>query len=201
MEPALALFEHASIARGIRAGDAIAKRTPLAELRAGTVHPGKYLILAAGEVAEVEEAIDAASSAGPPETLVFLPAVHPEVVRAICGGRRPSAGEALGVIETRGVPAVLDFADAALKGAAVTLIKLALADGLGGKGYALFTGEVSDVEAAMEIGEERLGRSATEIVERAVIAQLDERMAENLAAPGELCERLPTVAELEQRRR
>lgn len=192
MAPALALIELASIACGIRAGDAMAKRTPLAALHAGTVHPGKYLILVTGAVAEVEEAIDAARGIGPVDDLVFLPAVHPEVVRALRGGRRAARGEALGVMETATVPAVLAFADAALKGAEVVLTKLALADGLGGKGYALLTGALHDVEAAMEIGEERIGDSAL-IVARAIIPQLDELMGDNLSAPGEFARRLPAA--------
>ncbi|MDY7095101.1 MAG: BMC domain-containing protein [Acidobacteriota bacterium] len=193
LEPALALLELASIAAGIRAGDAMAKRTPLSALRTGTVHPGKYLILAAGQVAEVEEALDAAEAVGTVDCRVFLPAVHDEVVRALCGGRRPHAGEALGVMETTTVPAILEFADAAVKGAEVSLTKLALADGLGGKGYALLSGAVYDIEAAMEIGEERLSRSS--VVERVVISQLDPLMAENLLAPGELFHRLPAAGE------
>ncbi|MCB1058174.1 MAG: BMC domain-containing protein [Acidobacteria bacterium] len=192
MEPALALLEFASIACGIRAADGMAKRTPLAALHAGTVHPGKYLVLVTGEVAEVEEAISAAREWGPVDDLVFLPAVHGEVVRALYGGRRERLGEALGVMETATVPAILEFADAALKGAEVVLTKLAMADGLGGKGYALVTGTLHDVEAAMEIGEERIGDSAR-IVARVVVPQVDERMIENLAAPGELALRLPAV--------
>jgi microcompartment protein CcmL/EutN len=39
------------------AGDAMAKRAPVAALHAGTVHPGKYLVLVSGEVAAVEEAL------------------------------------------------------------------------------------------------------------------------------------------------
>lgn len=197
LEPALALLEFCSIAAGIRAGDAMAKRTPLSALRTGTVHPGKYLILAAGQVAEVEEALEAAHGAGSPTSTVgcqvFLPAVHEEVVRALCGGRRSHAGEALGVMETTTVPAILEFADAAVKGAEVSLTKLALADGLGGKGYALLSGAVYDVEAALEIGEERLPRDS--VVERVVISQLDPLMAQNLLAPGELFHRLPAAGD------
>ena len=54
--PAIVLLEFDSIAAGILAGDAMAKRAPLDSLRAGTVQPGKYLVLAAGEVADVQEA-------------------------------------------------------------------------------------------------------------------------------------------------
>ncbi len=192
MEPALAMLEFPSIARGIRAGDAMVKRATLKALRCGTVHPGKYLILASGEVGEVEEALLAADEAGSSaiSARVFLPAVHDEVIRGLCGGRREARGGALGVVETRTVPAVLNFSDAALKGAHVDLSHLALADGLGGKGYALFSGEVFDVEAALELGEARLG-SDREIVGQILIPRLDPEMSANLERSGTFLDSLP----------
>jgi len=48
MEPAVGLLEFSSIARGIEAGDAMVKSAPLEVIRAGTVHPGKYLVLVGG---------------------------------------------------------------------------------------------------------------------------------------------------------
>ncbi|MCB1034719.1 MAG: BMC domain-containing protein [Acidobacteria bacterium] len=196
MEPALALLEFESIALGIRAGDAMAKRTPLKTLHCGTVHPGKYLVLAAGGVGEVEEAILAAEEAGPAaiSARVFLPAVHEEVVRGLCGGRRDPSGSALGVVETRTVPAVLDFTDAALKGAGVSLQQLALADGLGGKGYALLLGEVHDVEAAFASGLERLGGEG-DLVARVLIPQIRPEMLANLEGSGRFLEELPPPGE------
>ena len=51
IEPALALLEFSSIAAGIFAGDAMVKRAKLAVIHAGTVQPGRYLILIGGSVA------------------------------------------------------------------------------------------------------------------------------------------------------
>ncbi len=56
MHPAIVLLEFDSIAVGIEAGDSMAKRAPLQSLHAGSVQPGKYIILAGGEVGDVEEA-------------------------------------------------------------------------------------------------------------------------------------------------
>ncbi len=56
---ALGLLEFESIAAGIVAGDAMVKRAPVGSIRAGTVQPGKYLVLVSGEVADVQEALDA----------------------------------------------------------------------------------------------------------------------------------------------
>ena len=57
---AIALFEYDSIAAGIESGDDMVKRAPLEVIHAGTVHPGKYLVLVGGSVGDVEEALAAA---------------------------------------------------------------------------------------------------------------------------------------------
>ncbi len=185
MRPAILLLEFDSIARGIRAGDAIAKRAPLTTLHTGTVQPGKYLVLAGGEVAAVEEARLAGQLVASDALIdeLFLPDVHPDVVAAIVGERRQESGESLGVIETRTVAAVLRAADAGVKGAEVALLEVLLADGLGGKGYLLFGGTVSEVEAAVELGVASLPR-ANQLVASEVIAQLDPAMWTNLIEHG-----------------
>lgn len=183
MDPALALLEFDSIARGIEAGDAMIKRSPLQVLRAGTAHPGKYLVLVGGLTADVEEALEAGREIAGPDLVdvVYLPDVHPHVVAAIGGARREDPGEALGVVETRTVAASILAADAGVKAARVVLREVRLADGLGGKGYVLFGGPVAEVEAAVEAA---LGRieATDKALAHAVIARLHEGMEENLAA-------------------
>ncbi len=183
IQPALALLEFDSIAVGIAAGDAMVKRAPLDLLKAGTVQPGKYLVLIGGNVADVEEAIDAARSteSGSLVDVVFLPDVHPDVVASVAGARRSDEGEALGVIETTTVAAIIQAADAGVKGARVTLRELRMADGLGGKGYLLFGGSVADVEAGVAIGSARVSQ---QLVRNTVIAQLHSEMLDNLAVDG-----------------
>lgn len=183
IRPALALLEFDSIAAGIVAGDAMVKRAPLDIIRAGTVQPGKYLVLIGGQVADLEEAIDSARTAEGSRMvdIVFLPDVHPDVVAAVTGARLEGQGEALGIIETTTVAAIIQAADAGVKGARVTLRELRMADGLGGKGYLLFGGPVADVEAAVSIGSARV---PGELVRETVIAQLHREMLENLSADG-----------------
>lgn len=182
IEPALGLLEVESIAAGIEVGDAMAKRAPIEVLRAGTVHPGKYLVLVGGDVADVEEALEAGREIGGLSVRdeVFLPNIHPGVIEAIRGGRSASGGEALGVIETATVAATIKAADAGLKGAAVRILELRLADDLGGKGYLLFDGPISEVQAAVEIG--RGDIEGARGLNWRVIAQLHGEMADNLAA-------------------
>ncbi len=186
MRPALALLEFDSVARGIEAGDQMVKRAPIEVIRAGTVQPGKYLVLVAGEVADVEEAVAAGREIATMVDQVFLPDVHPDVTAAVKGARRTGGGEALGVIETRTVAAVIQAADAGVKGAHVTLAELHMADGLGGKGYLLFQGPVSEVEAAVEIG----SASVPEKVITVIIPQLHAEMGDNLFAAARFAERV-----------
>jgi microcompartment protein CcmL/EutN len=147
-------------------------------------------VLVGGAVADVEEALAAGRDVGGAcvRDVVFLPNVHPEVVAAMRGARREAAGEALGVIETATVASILEAADAGLKGARVRLLELRLADDLGGKGYLLFDGAVSDVEAAVEIGAGRIA-NAPGLASR-VIAQLHADMAHNLAADARFAARV-----------
>ena len=182
VEPALALLEFSSIATGIQAADAMVKRAPIDVIRAGTVQPGKYLVLVGGQVADVEDSLAAGREVGGVAVvdLVYLPHVHPEVVGAIAGGRVPQATDALGVVETTTVAAAIHAADAGIKGAEVRLIEVRLADGLGGKGIVLFSGLVADVEAAVEIGVGVLERPDL-LVRQVVIPQLHPEMWENVA--------------------
>ena len=182
VEPALALLEFSSIAAGIQAADAMVKRAPIDVIRAGTVQPGKYLVLVGGQVADVEESLAAGREVGGAAVvdLVYLPQVHPEVVGAIVGGRVPQVTDALGVVETTTVAAAIHAADAGIKGAEVRLVQVRLADGLGGKGIVLFSGLVADVEAAVEIGVGVLERPDL-LVRQVVIPQLHPEMWENVA--------------------
>jgi microcompartment protein CcmL/EutN len=194
MEPAVCLLEFSSIAKGIEAGDVMVKRAPLQVIRAGTVHPGKYLVLVGGLTADVEEAMEAGRGVGGPALvgMVFLPDVHPDVVASIGGTRREDAGEALGVIETPTVAATIDAADAGVKGARVTIRDLRLADDLGGKGYVLFGGELAEVEAAVGHGIARTSASGQEVT-HVVISQLHAEMRENLVADPRFGERARDV--------
>jgi microcompartment protein CcmL/EutN len=190
-DPALALLEFDSIAAGIMAGDAMVKTAPVARIVAGTVHPGKYLVLVSGAVGPVQAAGLAAGS-GAVVDHVYLPGVHPDVPASIAAARRPSRLDALGIVETASVAAAIQAADAGLKGAQVTLLELRLADGLGGKGLAFFGGTVTDVEAAMAIASDAIAEGG-HLVNAVVIPQLHDEMAANLVAASRFRSRIKSL--------
>lgn len=151
----LALIEVASIARGHRVADAMVKRAPVELLRCDAVSPGKLLVLVAGDVASVGEAFRAGLEVAGDAKLdaLYLPGAHAQLAGAIRGEAR--AGDvagvaALGVVETTTVAAAIVAADAAVKAAAVRLIEMQLARGIGGKAYFVLTGALDEVEAAVE---------------------------------------------------
>ena len=182
IQPAIALIEFSSIATGIKSADAMVKRAPIMVIKSGTVQPGKYLVLIGGEVADVEESLDAGKGTGASAIvdIVYLPHVHLQVVEALSGGRVPDLEDALGVIETTTVAAAIHAADAGIKGAVVKLLEVRLADGLGGKGIVLFSGLVHDVEAAIEIGVGVL-ETPDLLVQQVVIPQLHKEMWDNIS--------------------
>lgn len=183
--PALGLIELDSIAHGVLTGDAIVKAAPVASIHAGTVHPGRYLVMVAGDTASVEIALDIGQAVGGATVLdsVFLPDVHADVIGAIIRADQTAVSdeEAVGLLETATVATVIDAADAGVKAAGVTLATVRLADGLGGKGYLVLGGAVAEVEAAIESAVARVERT-DQLLYWVVIPQLADEMRENLAA-------------------
>ncbi len=181
--PALALLEFSSIAAGIEAGDAMVKRAPVSTIQSGTVQPGYYLVLVAGDVASVEVAVAAGRETGLAalRDMLFLPNVHPAVVAALGGQRQMAAEDALGIIETQTVASAIQAADAGVKGAEVALLQLRLADGLGGKGLVFFHGLVADVATAVSLS---AATAHNQLVRQMVIPQLHAEMWQNVNGNG-----------------
>lgn len=179
--PAIALIELSSIAAGAYAADRMVKRSPIELLHAGTVQPGKYLILIGGGTAEVEESYREGMQAAPAEIIdeVLLPQVHRGVVEALDGARIYADYESLVVLETSTIAAIIRATDAAVKGAVVEVAELRLGSGLGGRGLAILTGDRTDVEAAADIATKCLaGRSVT--LCHSIVSNVHEQFATQL---------------------
>ena len=158
MSPALALIEFKSVARGMLVTDAMIKKAPIKVLATHPICPGKYMVLFAGEVADVEESFMVGKTlAG--DMLVndfFLPYAHPEIIPALSATNAVEQFGALGIVETFSVASCLKAADLAAKEAPSKLVEIRLANGLGGKAYFVVTGELSDVEISVGKAKEYL---------------------------------------------
>ena len=171
---ALALLEFNTIAAGILASDLMVKCSPIALLRCGTIHPGRFLVLVGGSVASTEEAYTVGVQSGEADRAlsgsIFLGDVHPMLHDAVLGGRRGLVGDALAVVETHSSPALLAAVDAAVKSTPVILSEVRLGDDLGGHALALLSGDLTDAETALAICGERAG---DQLRARSLLPRLD----------------------------
>jgi microcompartment protein CcmL/EutN len=118
------------------------------------VAPGRYFALFAGEVEAVQSAVACAVEIGGASVLdqLVLASPHKSLLPVIRGKGTTEPLEAVGVIETLTMCSLILAADGAAKTGDVRLHEIRLAMGLGGKAFVVLTGEVSDVEAAVERG-------------------------------------------------
>jgi microcompartment protein CcmL/EutN len=152
LKTAIGLVETNSIALGVKAADAMLKTAAVELLLAEPTSPGKYLAVIGGDVAAVMASVEAGSAAagGALVDSLIIPNLHVQVMPAIKGEANPQHVNAIGVVETYTVAAAIRAGDAAVKTAAVELLELRMARGLGGKGFVTFTGDVGSVQAAVE---------------------------------------------------
>ena len=154
--PALGIIELTSIARGVLVADAMVKKAPVRILQSHPISPGKHIIVIAGEVAEVDESMQAGLAVAG-ATLVdrlFLPQAHAQLGPLVAGQAtlRSEPLEAVAVFETYSVASTVLAADAAAKAAEVTLLDMRLGQGLGGKGFFTMTGDLESIQAAADAG-------------------------------------------------
>ncbi|MBN1590132.1 MAG: BMC domain-containing protein [Pirellulales bacterium] len=147
------VIELSSIGIGYRIQDEMLKAASVELLIARTICSGKYLIVIAGSVSDVETAIDTGLRLADEAVIDHLTVanVHPSVFPALGQSVVLDVDDvgALGVVETFSGTSVLAGADAAAKAARVTVFRIHVAMALGGKGLCLMTGSVADVEAGV----------------------------------------------------
>jgi microcompartment protein CcmL/EutN len=146
-------IELSSIGVGYRVEDAMLKAAAVQVLVARTICSGKYFLIIAGSVSDVQSAVRAGIAAAGEAIIdhLVIPNVDPQVFPALGQSVVLDKGqaEALGVVETFSGVSIVSAADAAAKAAKVTLFRIHVAMALGGKGYLLMTGTVADVTAAV----------------------------------------------------
>ena len=99
----IGFIESSSIAAGIEATDAMMKMADVELLMTAIIPRGKYLIMIAGNVADVESSLRAGiqTTAGSLLDHFIIPNVHDELLPAIRGRVKVERMEAIGIIETK----------------------------------------------------------------------------------------------------
>lgn len=155
MRRALGMIELNSIARGIRVTDEMLKASQVDLVRSSTVCPGKYIVLIAGEVGEVEASMKVGEQLAAAYTVntLLIPNIHEQLVPALMGTTRVIKTEVLGVLEFYSIASAITAADTAAKAAQIQLIEVRIGYAIGGKGFVTLTGDVGAVKAAVAAAE------------------------------------------------
>jgi len=148
--PAIGLIELNSIARGILIHDLMAKRADIKVLQSNTICPGKYFVLIAGGVGEVEESMKIGLHYGQTAVVdsLFIQNISEAIFPAMVGATSNVDIDSVAIVQTFSVAAAVTLADMALKRAQVHLLDLRLAQGIGGKAYFILTGPLYEIEEA-----------------------------------------------------
>lgn len=151
---AIGMVEFNSIARGIYVADQMVKISDVEIATAAPTCPGKYIAIVYGDVAAVEASVKIGERMAEEFFVdsLLIPNVDAGVFPAITGATMPQRIQAVGIIESFSLATMIVCADAVLKTADVESIELRLGNGLGGKSYFTFTGDVAAVKAGNDAG-------------------------------------------------
>lgn len=154
MALAIGMVEFNSIARGIYAADQMVKISEVEIVTAATACPGKYIAIVNGDVAAVEDSVRIGEKTAEEFFVdsIVIPNVSPEVFPAITGATMPERIQAIGIMESFSLATMIIAADAILKAAELEPIELRLGNGLGGKAFFTFTGDVAAVQTGVDAG-------------------------------------------------
>jgi bacterial microcompartment shell protein len=166
----IGLIELTSIAAGFQVCDTMLKAANVELILSRSICSGKYMVMVRGEVGAVEAAVSAGTSLNRFSIIdsFVIPNLHESVFPAISGSTKVEALEALGILESFSVAALIEGADAAVKAANVQLIEIRLAMALGGKAFVTLTGNVAAVESAIDAGAQIVGQKGM-LVNKVVI--------------------------------
>jgi microcompartment protein CcmL/EutN len=175
----IGIIELSSVATGYAVEDVMLKAGNIQLLMARSICSGKFLIVVSGDVTSVAAAVQAGGVAAGASLIERrqIARVHPSVLAAISNAVDidPRQLRSIGVIETFSAASIIAVADAAVKSADVTLLRVHLAMALGGKGFVLMAGDVSSVQAAVAAGSKVAAEDGM-LVGRSVIAAPSEEL-------------------------
>jgi microcompartment protein CcmL/EutN len=174
MREAIGMIELTSVAIGYQVQDAMLKSADVSLVLGRSICSGKYINVVTGSIAGVEASMASGLDAAPDGIIdhITIANVHESVFPALGQSIqlvKPQA-DAIGVVETYSAASVLLAADAAAKAAAITLFRIHVAMALGGKGFMLMAGSVSDCRTGVDVACE-VAREKGLLVASAVIAR------------------------------
>ncbi len=181
MSKAIGMIEYKTVSAGITATDLMVKTADVDLIEAQTVCPGKYISIITGELSAVRSAVDNARHTFELQYIDSFVLGNPDdsIFPAIVGTTEVGSVSALGVIETFDAAQIIVAADNAVKTAEVKLIEIRLARGMCGKSYAIITGEVAAVDAAIERAKSAVLESGM-LLDSTVIARPDAKLIEKI---------------------
>lgn len=181
MSRAIGMIEFKTVSSGVTATDLMVKTSDVDIVEAQTVCPGKYISIVTGDLSAVRAAVDAAKTISESQLIDSFVLGNPDdsIFPAISGTTVIDSVNALGVIETFDAAQIIVASDNAVKTSEVRLIEIRLARGMCGKSYAMLTGEVAAVEAAIERAKEVVMPSGM-MLDSTVIARPDKKLIEKI---------------------
>ena len=181
MAISIGMVEFTSIARGIYSADQMVKTAQVEIVTAVSTCPGKYIAIVSGDTSAVDNSVSVGvKTAG--EYYVdsmIIPNVSPLVFPAITCSTAPDSIEAVGILESFSMASMVIAADAILKAACLYPIELRLGNGLGGKSFFTFTGDVAAVQAGIDAGMEIVGEKGV-FVDAEVIPSPSKQLISSL---------------------
>lgn len=181
MSKSIGMIEYKTVSAGVTATDMMVKTADVDIIEAQTVCPGKYIAIITGELSAVRAAVDNAKTVFETQFIDSFVLGNPDesLFPAIVGTTGVNAINSLGVIETFDAAQIIVAADNAVKTSDVKLIEIRLARGMCGKSYAMLTGEVAAVEAAIERAKSVVMPSGM-LLDSTVIARPDKKLIDKI---------------------
>lgn len=183
MGTSIGLLEVKSIPIGIETADEMLKAANVQLLVASPTCPGKYIIIISGNVGAVKSSMHVGRKVAGTYLVGHhtINNVHESLPAAIMGVTEVEKIAAIGVIETISALTAVRAGDVAAKAANIKMMEIRIARGLGGKGFLIFTGEVSSVRSAINSCVNELA-DCGEITSHCVIPSPHEGLVKQLLA-------------------
>jgi microcompartment protein CcmL/EutN len=175
------MVEFTSIARGIYVADQMVKISEVEIVTSVSTCPGKYITIVTGDVAAVQSSVALGEQLAEEFFVdsIVVPNVTESVFPAITGATMPEKLDAVGIMESFSLATMIIAADEILKSAELEPIELRLGNGLGGKSYFTFTGEVAAVQTGVDTGM-AIAKEKGLLVNAEVIPSPSDRLIESL---------------------